>query len=136
MSRSGYSDSCENLNLWRGTVARALQGKRGQAFLRECLASLDALPEKKLVSSVLVADGECCAMGAVALSRGIDLSGVDPFDREDVAKLFGISGAMAAEMAWVNDEYHCYLLGSQESPKQRFVRVRKWVCDQIRRSVK
>ncbi len=35
MSRSGYQDDCEGLNLYRGTVRRAIRGKRGQAFLRE-----------------------------------------------------------------------------------------------------
>lgn len=132
MSRSGYSDSCDNLNLWRGTVERALAGKRGQAFLRDCLTALDALPEKKLAYSVLVKDGECCAMGAVALARGIDVSDVDPEEPKEVAKLFDISGAMAAEIAWVNDMdadgYTCI----NETQEQRFARVRRWVCNNLR----
>ena len=35
MSRSGYSDDCETMGLWRGAVERAIYGKRGQTFLRE-----------------------------------------------------------------------------------------------------
>jgi hypothetical protein len=37
MSRSGYSDDLENWSLirWRGAVASAIRGRRGQAFLRE-----------------------------------------------------------------------------------------------------
>lgn len=130
MSRSGYSDDCygAELVLWRGAVTSALCGKRGQAFLREMLAALDALPEQKLVSSVLVADGACCAMGAVAVARDADVSGIDPFNRHQVAEAFGISGAMAAEIAYVNDEGN---YRGEETPKQRFVRVRKWVVEQI-----
>jgi hypothetical protein len=133
VSRSGYRDDCcygtAEYNLWRGTVQRALNGKRGQAFLRDCLAALDALPDKKLASSVLVEDGACCAMGAVAIARGIDTSGVDPCEREDVAKLFGISGAMAAEIAYINDQDFQW---STETPEQRFIRVRKWVVENLR----
>jgi hypothetical protein len=45
MSRSGYSDDLDPLALgrWRGRVASAMRGKRGQAFLREMLAAMDAM---------------------------------------------------------------------------------------------
>jgi hypothetical protein len=45
MSRSGYSDDCSGreLVLWRGAVASALRGRRGQAFLRELVDALDAV---------------------------------------------------------------------------------------------
>lgn len=42
---------------WRGAVASAIRGKRGQAFLREMLAALDAMPEKRLIAGSLVFDG-------------------------------------------------------------------------------
>ena len=51
MSRSGYSDDCENLGLWRGAVEKSIKGKRGQAFLKEMLVALDSLPEKKLIEN-------------------------------------------------------------------------------------
>ena len=35
MSRSGYTDECEYLDLYRGKVERAIKGKRGQKFLQE-----------------------------------------------------------------------------------------------------
>jgi len=99
MTRSGYSDDCEQWSLirWRGAVASSLRGERGQAFLREMIEALDALPEKALVENALEKDGEVCAMGAVGLKRGIDMSKVDPEDREQVAETFGISPAMAAQ---------------------------------------
>ena len=64
MSRSGYSDDCSGreLNLWRGAVESAIRGKRGQAFLREMLVALDAMPEKRLIAGELVTPtGEVCA---------------------------------------------------------------------------
>lgn len=44
MSRSGYNDDCDGWALirWRGAVNSAINGKRGQAFLRELVAALDA----------------------------------------------------------------------------------------------
>lgn len=54
MSRSGYVDDCENLELYRATVERSIKGKRGQAFLRELAAAMDAMPEKVLIAEELV----------------------------------------------------------------------------------
>ncbi len=50
MSRSGYVDDIDNLALinWRGAVKSAIQGKRGQAFLRALVDALDAMPETSL----------------------------------------------------------------------------------------
>lgn len=106
MSRSGYSDDCDGWALirWRGAVTSAIKGKRGQAFLRETIAALDALPEKRLVANELEADGQFCTLGAVGRARGCGLAAVDPYDRESVAGLFGISAALAAEIMFENDE--------------------------------
>ena len=108
MSRSGYSEDCDGWDLirWRGAVASAIRGRRGQAFLREMEEALEAIPDKRLISGELVSsDGECCAMGAVAMKRQMDVSDVDPEDRDAVAALFGIAPAMAAEIAFRNDEF-------------------------------
>src|SRR5690348_13620283 len=104
MSRSGYTDDCDNVCLWRAAVDSALHGKRGQAFLREMLAALDALPNKRLIVNELVSDGECCALGAVALKRGTDVAAVDTYDPDQLSDVFGIAPAMAAEIMWINDE--------------------------------
>ena len=80
MGRSGYGecDDDENIgymNCYRANVDRALSGKRGQAFLREMAGSLDAMPVKQLISGELVrSNDQVCAMGAVAVSRQIDVS--------------------------------------------------------------
>jgi len=131
MSRSGYSDEYEEtVNLWRGTVARAIKGKRGQAFLKEMLGALDALPEKKLVANELVEkDGCVCALGAVGRARGMDMKDIDPEDHEGVAHKFGMAHALACEVMYVNDEMGPYT--RTETSEERFVRVRAWVAEKI-----
>lgn len=107
MSRSGYSEDCDGWALipWRGAVKSAINGSRGQAMLRELVQALDALPEKRLAPETLVtADGEYCALGALGRMRGIELQGIDPEDRMAVANAFGVSEALAAEIMFLNDE--------------------------------
>ena len=55
MSRSGYSDDYEpsNIAMWRGQVASAMRGKRGQAFLRELIEALDAFPIPEATGPVI-----------------------------------------------------------------------------------
>jgi hypothetical protein len=129
MSRSGYSEDCENLNLWRGAVERAIKGKRGQAFLTEMLAALDALPEKRLFADALIEGREVCAVGSVGLLRGLDMSKLDVEDSHTIAKVFGIAPALAAEIAFENDDDFCY--GGRTTPEQRFQQMRAWVVKQL-----
>lgn len=131
MSRSGYVDDFDEdwqLNLYRGTVERAIKGKRGQAFLRELAEAMDAMPEKILISDTLIdEDGDCCAIGVVCKSRGLDVSKVDPEDPDAVGKLVGISRTMAAEIEFENDDDFWVSGGRNETPEQRWIRMRKWV---------
>lgn len=129
MSRCGYSDDLDPFELgrWRGRVASALRGKRGQAFLRELLAALDAIPEKRLVKNAFESNGEVCALGSVARTRGIAMP---PLDEDDEARgtgpIFGIADPMAREIMFWNDE------GAwEETPEQRWQRMRKWVVENI-----
>ncbi len=133
MSRSGYDDCCDNdwsHVMWRGAVASAFRGRRGQAFLREMLVALDALPEKRLVKNELEANGEVCALGAVGKARGLDMKGVDPEDGESVAAVFNVAPAMAREIMWDNDEGAGYW--KEETPQERFARMRRLIEGQIR----
>lgn len=123
MSRSGYSDDCEDICLWRAAVENAIAGKRGQAFLYEMLHAMAALPEPKLIECDLERDGSVCAIGAVGKARGVDMSGIDVEDRDLVASIFGIAPALAAEIVYMNDEAEW----RQETPEQRFERMRKWI---------
>ena len=129
MSRSGYSDDVDNWDLirWRGAVKSAIRGRRGQAFLKEMSAALEALPAPRLIKDELVrADGEVCAIGAVAVSRGMDVSEIDPHDSEQVAQAFGISHAMASEVMFMNDE--AWIL---RDPEERFQYMRNWTLGEI-----
>ena len=135
MSRSGYSDdSSDNWAVirWRGAVASAMRGQRGDAFLHEMLAALDALPVKELHSHALIHEGCVCALGAVAVSRKLE---VDPlllgpapgFCAGDMAELFGIPRALAAEVMHENDEG----TWGSETPEARFRRMRRWIVEHI-----
>lgn len=138
MSRSGYTedyDSNWQMIMWRGAVTSAIKGKRGQAFLKEMLTNIDALPEKKLIAHELINNkGEVCAIGAVAKARGLDVSKVDPEDRESVAELFNIPFSLVAEIAYMNDESEgqCYWNEKAISPQDRFASVRRWIVSKIK----
>ena len=162
MSRAGYNDDYGDddplvAGRWRAAVRSAMRGKRGQAFLREALAALDAMPDKRLVREHLLFDGwqpvwsgqevivggdelvdsagvvmpigSVCLLGAVGKARGMDLSGLDPEDMDTVAPAFGIADAMARELVYWNDE--CGDRG--ETPEQRWQRMRLWVEKQIKK---
>ena len=129
MSRSGYSDMDNNWDLicWRGAVASAIRGKRGQAFFKEMLSALDKIETRSLIADDLINEGEVCAIGAVGASRGVDMSKIDPEDHYAVAEAFGIPHALACEIMWMNDDY-----AYKETPETRFSRMRAWVQAQIK----
>lgn len=138
MSRSGYSDDVYDQWAhirWRGAVAQAMSGKRGQAFLREMLAAMDALPEKRLVALELEAEGQVCAIGSVGRARGIDMSDLDPQDYTKVAATFGIAEALAQEIVFMNDEGFFGLgYGHPMTPEARFAGMRDWIISKIKQS--
>ena len=134
MSRSGYTDDVSDDPLasgrWRQAVKRAIKGKRGQAFLRELAAAMDAMPEKVLITDELIdLYGDCCTIGVVCKSRGLDISTVDYDDPQAVGDAVGIAKAMAAEIEFENDGD---FWRRDETPEQRWQRMRKWVADQIK----
>ena len=132
MSRSGYGEDGGGPegNLWRGAVESAIHGRRGQRFLKDLLAALDALPEKRLIADDLEKDGEVCAIGALGKQRGVDMAKIDPEDCDRVARVFGIAPALAAETVFMNDEAFW-----RETPEQRFERMRSWVARNIQADV-
>lgn len=113
MSRSGYTDDADDDPLaygrWRQAVKRSIEGRRGQALLRELIQALDAMPDKRLYpGSFATAEGEFCALGVLGAQRGTkmdDLGDEDECSRELVGQRFGIAPAMAAEIMYLNDEY-------------------------------
>lgn len=59
-------------NLYRGQVASQMRSKAGQAFLREVLEAIEALPDRRLAEGDLVVDGCMCSLAALALKRRTD----------------------------------------------------------------
>jgi hypothetical protein len=131
MSRSHYSDDLDQnlVNCWRANVDRAIGGKRGQAFLREMAVALDAMPVKELIVHELVASDGCCAIGAVAVARGQDVSQLDPSEPDDIAQAFGISRALACEIVYENDGQYG---ARRETAPERWTRMRRWVAEHLR----
>jgi hypothetical protein len=128
MSRSNYTDDCEHLELYRATVNRAIDGKRGQKMLRDMLAALDAMPVKELIQGELVNDdGQYCALGALGAKRGIDMTKLDEYDMGDMAATFGVARSLAAEVTYENDECGA----AAETPAERWKRMRDWVVANI-----
>lgn len=137
MSRSGYSEDGENWQfiMWRGAVKSAIKGRRGQAFFREALEALDAMPVKELIAEELIAqDGACCLLGAVAKKREMDVAEIDPEDYSNVAFKFGVTGALAQEIVYENDEGAWD--NGKETPSERWVRMRKWVVSNLTKEQK
>lgn len=143
MSRSGYVDDLDqrDLAMYRGRVASAIRGKRGQAFLRELAAAMDAMPIKTLIAGELIsATGDCCAIGVVCKARGVDVKPIDYDDPDQVGAAVGIDRVMAAEVEYANDE--CAEFRKDESgrwnlsetPAQRWHRMRKWVENNLKRN--
>ena len=135
--RSGYDDGYDNWALvrYRGAVASAIRGRRGQGFLREMLAALDAMPQQRLIGESFAADGNVCALGAVCASRGVepppDWSCREGGLAAEAADTLGIARALAAEVMSQNDEGGPY----RESPEWRWRRMRRWVAEQLRTAV-
>jgi hypothetical protein len=131
MSRAGYSDLDDwdwDLIRYRGQVASAIRGSRGQKLLTDLLAALDAMPDKALVSEELETEsGEVCALGCLGKARGMEMAAIDPEDPDLVATAFDIAPQLAREIAYENDEGWY-----SETPAQRWERMRKWVAANIR----
>lgn len=132
MGRSGYTDDFGDddrwqMIRWRGAVASAIRGKRGQAFLKEMLAAMDAMPDKRLIRSELQnVDGEVCAIGAVGKARRVVMDKLDPEEYDEIADAFGLSPALVREIEFINDDDW-----RNETPERRFDRVREWVVENI-----
>jgi hypothetical protein len=137
MSRSGYSDDFEynwSMICYRGAVASATKGARGQAMLRDLLAALDALPEKRLITDELRTHEGVCALGALGAAKGMDMEELDPNDSESIGKAFNIADSLAREIVYENDERPWALHDGKyvkETPEQRWQRMRNWVAKLI-----
>lgn len=131
MSRSEYSDNFDDRwGLWRGAVMSAIRGQRGQAFLRELLVALDAMPDKRIIRHSFSEAGAYCTLGVIGAQRGVAMPHItDPDDysegeiRRKASRLLHIAPAMAAEIMFKNDEDGEW----NETEEDRWLRMRSWV---------
>jgi hypothetical protein len=133
MSRSGYTDDYDDdplqLGRWRGRVKSAIRGRRGQQFLRDTLAALDAMPEKRLITEELRDDeNEVCTLGAVLVAKGVDPSKFDPEDHDGLGKALDIAPCLVQEIEYLNDDEY-----SPVTPEKRWERMRREVERLIKR---
>lgn len=140
MSRSGYSDEYgedfnNQLEFYRSAVDSAFAGKRGQAFMKDLLAALDAMPEKRLVPYAFeTEEGEVCALGAVARVKNVELPKGEMEDVNPYAlgRKLNIAQCMVREIMFENDEAGDYYVTPGETPEHRWERMRGWVMSHIK----
>lgn len=128
--------------LWEAALTRSVNGRRGQAALRDLRDALISLPDKRLIKRRLADEQGCvCTLGALALKRRVDagesrqvvlqsLASLIQGDDDEwdagektlrVGEQIGLSMTMTIELASSNDDV-VYRLGS-ETPEQRYNRV-------------
>lgn len=119
---------------------RSLAGKKGQAALRELVAALEAMPEKRLCKWAMVDDeGEVCALGAYVLRKRIQrgdtyAQAIKTIDHEgenrmshDLASHYEFPAAAAWAVAFRNDE-----ILDRCSPEERHALMLEWARAQIK----
>ena len=141
--------------LFQHRITQAINGKRGQALLKELEAALVAMPVKRLLySGFCDKAGEVCTLGALGVKREMDkgktreealkyLWGVvrrRGIEKEEenfgpngdsirfAAKRLDMAFALAWEVISQNDERNG---GYKTTPEQRYEAVLKWVREQI-----
>ncbi|MDA3922724.1 MAG: hypothetical protein PF501_18910 [Salinisphaera sp.] len=142
MSRSGYSDDIDDrwaFIRYRGAVASAIRGERGQRLLRDLIDALEAMPQKRLIADELEnATGEVCALGAIGKRRGVEMAGLNPDASKRVAGTFDIAEALAREIVFENDEicdrkFDPATRGCRDfTPEERWQHIYRWAQSKLR----
>ncbi len=132
MSRANYCDDLDQWDMirWRGQVASAIRGKRGQTFLRDLLAALDGLADKRLIKDELITEeGDVCAIGALGLARGIEMKDLDPEEPETVAaahRLHQPHRHQPERRVFQHRDSRTALYGHEEMDSQPYQNRRSW----------
>lgn len=128
MSRCGYSYELEPLVLgrWRGRVASAIRGARGQKLLRDTLAALDDMPDKRLIAEELEYNNEFCTLGAVLHFLGNDPTTFDPEDHDAIGEALDVPPCLVQEIEYLNDEH------APSDPEKRWKYMRDKVAALIK----
>jgi hypothetical protein len=105
--RISYSDEEDfpgQHDLWQANCLRCIKGKKGQAALRELEQALLALPEKRLIAYELEdAEGEVCAIGALAKYRNHTPKADPEWEMEQVGVELGMPEMIAWKIVAMND---------------------------------
>lgn len=137
MSRSRYTNGCDDIlasGRWRGRVASATRGKRGQKLFKDLLAALDAMPEKRLIKNELkTAKAEFCTLGVLGEKRGLDMTNLESDDTLKCSEMFDIAEPLVQEIVYMNDEYFEWRQVGKLSPEDRWTKMRTWVELQIKK---
>ncbi len=152
MDRAGYTEDFDDedgalrLGRWRGRVASATRGKRGQKFLAFALKALDRMEDKRLAANTFgVGDDGCmCLMSSIAtetgrasvLSKVVGVADADEWGYFDdpeyanglLADAFDIASPLAQELVYLNDNGRY-----SETPSQRWRRMRGTISNMITR---
>lgn len=100
-------------------------------MLRELADALDAMPVKRLARDFFATpDGDVCALGVLALKRGVSTEGLMDGDdhycsQQLVGRAFGIAHQLAAEIMFENDE-------CRTTPELRWRYMREWVASHLK----
>jgi hypothetical protein len=141
MSRSGYSDDCDYLELYRGNnVYRSMRSKAGQARLRELRDALLAMPVKALEADIFVGGTsdapKVCALGAwalakcggdVAAARALVPNEADDYETADALKAHDWPRLVVHDAIFWNDE----AAWNVQTAEQRYAYVLRRVEEQI-----
>lgn len=122
-----------------GALRAAVRGRRGQAFLRELIDALDALPSQELAAGALEdpETGCCCAFGAVARARawGQEEIGFDPMDGDiwrpecRLAEAFDVAETLAWQVIAENEALDSS--NDRTWRRRRWRHVRNWAASEI-----
>ena len=138
MSRLYYDDDCDpsEEGLRRGWLRSAIRGQRGQRFLRDLVAGLDALPTPELSSGALEdpETGCCCAFGAVRRLRGPKNVPIwfhpeeEDMTPDSLAEPFDVPETLAWAVVQANEEI--FSSNTERDRRRRWAEVRAWaVCN-------
>lgn len=131
MGRHGYNEDCYDddlqLGRWRGIIASATRGKRGQRFFLELIEAFDAMPVKELVKGDLeTEEGAVCALGALGKHKGVNVKAIDTEDWATLGKVLDVAGPLTQEVMYENDE-----MGRSATPADRWRYMRAWAVAQL-----
>lgn len=155
-----YTEERRQYGIWKSNLARQIYSQRGQTFLRELLAALEALPQKVLIAGAIAKRGAVCPFGALAVSRSTadgqdrelvladlskivvdpDLPGWEGQDMDEWAQtVLDAPNMLAWQIPFENDSHleqnldeegHCIGLRAP-SDEERYAHVIKWIRNRI-----